>query len=139
MLSRVLILLILFGFFSCDQNRVFDKYQSIPNQWSKDSLVKFEFDLKANSYNTFINIRKDKNYKFNNLFFCLTFINFFQFFLNFQISICQQLFVFYFLETHSFGCFRPFSEAKVKFQGPEIYFKNTDINIFSSPHEAIFR
>ena len=60
MLSRVLILLILFGFFSCDQNRVFDKYQSIPNQWSKDSLVKFEFDLKANSYNTFINIRTDK-------------------------------------------------------------------------------
>lgn len=68
MLSRALILLILFGFFSCDQNRVFDKYQSIPNQWSKDSLVKFEFDLKANSYNTFINIRTDKNYKFNNLF-----------------------------------------------------------------------
>ena len=68
MLSRVLILLILFGFFSCDQNRVFDKYQSIPKQWSKDSLVEFEFDLKANSYNTFINIRTDKKYKFNNLF-----------------------------------------------------------------------
>jgi gliding motility-associated lipoprotein GldH len=72
MLIRAVILLIFFGFFSCDQNKVFDKYQTISNQWNKDSLINFNFDLKANRYNTFVNIRTDKKYKFNNLFLIVT-------------------------------------------------------------------
>jgi len=72
LLTRLLIFLIVFSFFSCDQNRVFDKYKTIPNQWNRDSLIKFDVDLKAGSYNTFINVRTDKNYQFNNLFLILT-------------------------------------------------------------------
>ena len=72
MLTRGVILLIFFGFFSCDQNRLFDKYQTIPNQWDKDSLINFDFDLEADTYNTFINVRTDKTYKFNNLFLIVT-------------------------------------------------------------------
>ena len=72
MLTRAIILLIFFGFFSCDQNQVFDKYQTIPNQWNKDSLINFNFDLQANTYNTFVNVRTDKTYKFNNLFLIVT-------------------------------------------------------------------
>jgi len=72
MLTRGVILLIFFGVFSCDQNKLFDKYQAIPNQWDKDSLIDFNFDLQADTYNTFINVRIDKNYKFNNLFLIVT-------------------------------------------------------------------
>ena len=63
---------IFFGFLSCDQNKVFDNYQTISNQWNKDSLINFNFDLKADRYNTFVNVRTDKNYKFNNLFLIVT-------------------------------------------------------------------
>ena len=72
MLTRGLIALIMFSFFSCDQDRVFDKYETIPNQWDKDSLIMFEFDLKSSSYNSFINVRTDQSYKFNNLFLIIT-------------------------------------------------------------------
>ena len=46
MLTRVLIVLIIFSFFSCGQDRIFDSYKTIPNQWDKDSLIMFEFDCK---------------------------------------------------------------------------------------------
>ena len=72
MLTRGVILLIFFGFFSCDQNRLFDKYQTIPNQWDKDRLINFDFDLEADTYNKFINVRTDKTYKFNNMFLIVT-------------------------------------------------------------------
>jgi len=72
MLTRGLILLIVFSFFSCDQDMVFDNYKTIPNQWHKDSLIMFEFELKSNLYNSFINVRTDQSYKFNNLFLIIT-------------------------------------------------------------------
>ena len=72
MLIRALIVLITFSFFSCGQDRIFDNYKTIPNQWDKDSLIIFEVDLKSRSYNTFINVRTDKSYKFNNLFLIVT-------------------------------------------------------------------
>ena len=68
MLIRGLIVLITLSFFSCSQDRIFDNYKTIQNQWDKDSLIIFEVDLKSSSYNTFINVRTDQSYRFNNLF-----------------------------------------------------------------------
>jgi gliding motility-associated lipoprotein GldH len=72
MLIRGLIVLITFSFFSCGQDRIFDNYKTIQNHWDKDSLIIFEVDLKSSSYNTFINVRTDQSYKFNNLFLIVT-------------------------------------------------------------------
>ena len=72
MLIRVLIVLIAFSFFSCGQDEIFDNYKTIPNQWDKDSLIFFEVDLKPSSYNTFINVRTNQSYRFNNLFLIVT-------------------------------------------------------------------
>lgn len=59
-----------FLFMSCDSNRVFDEYKSVPNQWQKDNIVEFEFmpTDTLSSYNLFINLRNTNDYKFNNLF-----------------------------------------------------------------------
>ena len=65
-------MLITFSFFSCGQDEIFDNYKTIPNQWDKDSLIVFEVDLKSSSYNTFINVRTDQSYRFNNLFLIVT-------------------------------------------------------------------
>ena len=72
MLIRALIVLITFSFLSCSQDEIFDNYKTIPNQWDKDSLIVFEFDLKSSSYNTFINVRTEQSYRFNNLFLIVT-------------------------------------------------------------------
>ena len=72
MLIRGLIILITLSFFSCTQDRIFDNYKTIQNQWDKDSLIIFEVDLKSSSYNTFINVRTDQSYRFNNLFLIVT-------------------------------------------------------------------
>ena len=72
MLIRGLIVLITLSFFSCAQDRIFDNYTTIQNQWDKDSLIIFEVDLKSSSYNTFVNVRTDQSYRFNNLFLIVT-------------------------------------------------------------------
>lgn len=57
-------------FASCDDNRIYDVYKSLPNEWHKDSVV--TFNIKApdsiNPYNLFINLRNTNDYKFNNLY-----------------------------------------------------------------------
>lgn len=55
---------------SCDSNRVFDVYKSIPNQWHKDSLVSFKVNPpdSINPYNLFVNLRNNDDYKYNNLY-----------------------------------------------------------------------
>ncbi|MBD0831353.1 gliding motility lipoprotein GldH [Aestuariibaculum sediminum] len=55
---------------SCDSNRVFDQYESIPNRWHKDSIVSFDFTPpdSTNAYNLFVNLRNTNAYKYNNLF-----------------------------------------------------------------------
>ncbi|MGM5469218.1 gliding motility lipoprotein GldH [Flavobacteriaceae bacterium LMO-SS05] len=57
-------------FSSCDSNRVFDEYKSVPNQWHKDSIISFKVTPpdSINSYNLFINLRNTNEYKYNNLF-----------------------------------------------------------------------
>lgn len=55
---------------SCDSNRVYDVYKSIPNQWHKDSVVSFKINPpdSINPYNLFVNLRNNDNYKYNNLY-----------------------------------------------------------------------
>ena len=55
---------------SCDSNRVFDEYKSVPNQWHKDSIISFKVNPldSTNNYNLFINLRNTNEYKFSNLF-----------------------------------------------------------------------
>jgi len=54
---------------SCDENRVFDDYESI-HEWHKDSLVNFELNNidSTKVYNLFINIRNNNDYQYSNLF-----------------------------------------------------------------------
>ncbi len=69
-LLQLLPLFICFVFFSCDSNRVFDTYKSLPNQWHKDSVVSFTVNINdtLKKHNLYINLRNTNNYKFSNLF-----------------------------------------------------------------------
>lgn len=71
-MARAFILLLLTAFCvtGCDDNAVFDHYQSLPNQWNKDSIVTFKVnDLDSlQSYNLFINISNTDDYSFSNLY-----------------------------------------------------------------------
>lgn len=55
---------------SCDSNRVFDEYKSVPNKWNKDSIISFKVNPpdSINEYNLFVNLRNTNAYKYNNLF-----------------------------------------------------------------------
>ena len=55
---------------SCDTNRVYDEYKSVPNQWNKDSIITFKVTPpdSINNYNLFINLRNTNDYKYSNLF-----------------------------------------------------------------------
>jgi gliding motility-associated lipoprotein GldH len=70
MLRKISGLLIVVLWFSCNQNVVFDKYQSIEDAWDKDKTIEFNFTApdSTQSYNLFINLRNNNNYKFSNLF-----------------------------------------------------------------------
>ncbi len=62
--------LLLVALMSCDSNKVYDEYKSVPNQWHKDSIISFTVTppdtLKP--YNLYINIRNNNDYQFSNLF-----------------------------------------------------------------------
>ncbi len=55
---------------SCDSNRVFDEYQSVANQWHKDSVMSFNMIAPdtISHYNLFVNLRNNDAYKYSNLF-----------------------------------------------------------------------
>ena len=56
---------------SCDSNRVYDQYQSIPeNGWNRDSIVKFNVsDMDTiQPYHLYINLRNNSQYNYNNIF-----------------------------------------------------------------------
>jgi len=65
-----LLSLLLIGFTSCDSNRVFDEYQSVPNTWHKDSVITFNITSpdSLKPYNLFVNVRNTSDYKYSNLF-----------------------------------------------------------------------
>lgn len=64
------VLLLLISVSSCDSNRVFDVYKSVPNQWHKDSIITFNITPpdSVNPYDLFVNIRNNNDYKYNNLY-----------------------------------------------------------------------
>lgn len=70
--SNIWLFLLIFSLVlvSCDSNRVFDTYQSIPDKWHKDSIVSFKVTPpdSTNAYNLFVNLRNTNTYKYNNLF-----------------------------------------------------------------------
>ncbi|SDR83531.1 gliding motility-associated lipoprotein GldH [Gillisia sp. Hel1_33_143] len=55
---------------SCDSNRVYDEYQTIPSTWNKDSIVTFNLKTidSVKPYNVFINIRNNSDFDYSNLF-----------------------------------------------------------------------
>jgi gliding motility-associated lipoprotein GldH len=67
-LSVLLIAVVLF--ISCDSKRVYDRYESLPSTWNKDSIITFKLDNvdSLQTYNLFINIRNNNDFAFSNLF-----------------------------------------------------------------------
>ncbi|QED38516.1 gliding motility lipoprotein GldH [Antarcticibacterium arcticum] len=63
-------IIIIGGLFSCDSNRVYDEYESIPNTWNKDSIVTFNLPVMDSvpAYNLFINVRNTNDFAYSNLF-----------------------------------------------------------------------
>lgn len=55
---------------NCDSNAVFDDYESVPNQWHKDSVASFNFKAPdtIKPYHLYVNLRNTNAYKFSNLF-----------------------------------------------------------------------
>ena len=55
---------------SCDSNRVYDEYESLPEEWNKDSIITFDLPVMDTipDYNLFINVRNNNDYSFSNLF-----------------------------------------------------------------------
>ena len=63
-------LCILLGFVSCDQDGIYDNYQSISGGWSIDEPVIFTFENTdtLHKQDIFIAIRNNNNYAYSNLF-----------------------------------------------------------------------
>ncbi|MGB3606203.1 gliding motility lipoprotein GldH [Psychroserpens sp.] len=55
---------------SCDSNRVFDAYKSVPDEWNKNDKIEFKVTPpdSINAYNLFVNLRNTEAYKYSNLF-----------------------------------------------------------------------
>lgn len=62
---------------SCDKERVYDEYKTLPNEWHRDSIVSFKLEAPdtLKKYNLFINLRNNSDYKYSNLYI-ITEINF---------------------------------------------------------------
>lgn len=69
-INSIFLALILTLVVSCDSKAIFDEYKTLPNKWHKDSLVSFSFKAPdtTNSYNLYINLRNNTDYKYSNLF-----------------------------------------------------------------------
>ncbi len=72
MRNKALVLTVFFAVLvsSCDSNRVFDEYRSVPDQWHKDSIATFYVTPpdSTSRYNLFVNLRNNNDYRFSNLF-----------------------------------------------------------------------
>ena len=68
-----ILLITSFFVFSCESNIEYIQYNSIENQWDKDSIQNFVFELAdTKKYNTYINLRINKHYPFSNIFLITT-------------------------------------------------------------------
>ncbi|WP_100610424.1 gliding motility lipoprotein GldH [Confluentibacter lentus] len=70
--NSIILFVLVFSFVcvSCDSNRVYDEYKSVPNKWNKDSIISFKINPpdSLNHYNLFVNLRNTNDYKYSNLF-----------------------------------------------------------------------
>lgn len=69
-IQSVLLVALISGLFSCDPNRIYDKYHEIPNStWHKDSLLVFHISAEnvLQEHNLIIQIRNEITYKYSNL------------------------------------------------------------------------
>ncbi|WP_320816064.1 gliding motility lipoprotein GldH [Flavobacterium sp.] len=66
----VFILLVALTFISCDEDRVFDKYENINGSWKKTDTINFSFEQNdtINPFNLFLNVRSNNDYPYNNLY-----------------------------------------------------------------------
>jgi gliding motility-associated lipoprotein GldH len=70
----LLILIALFSF-SCNKNRVYQKYIEIPNSvWEVGNVAQYEIDISdtISRHNVFVNIRNSSHYPFRNLWLFIT-------------------------------------------------------------------
>ena len=68
-----ILLITSFFVFSCESNIEYIQYNSIENQWDKDSIQNFVFELAdTKKYNTYINLRINNDYPFSNIFLITT-------------------------------------------------------------------
>ena len=63
-------LMVILSLASCDSNRVFDEYKSVPNEWDKDNKIEFKVTPPdtTKAYNLFVNLRNTEDFKYSNLF-----------------------------------------------------------------------
>jgi len=68
--TLVLSILCLLMLFSCDKNRVYDTYKSLPNEWDSDSIISFKVeDMDTiRDYHLFLNLRNTNDYAFSNIY-----------------------------------------------------------------------
>ena len=59
MIYRLCLIIIIIIFSSCRNESLFNQYNSMPMVWHKDSIVKFNFQIKDSfqRYNTYIKVR----------------------------------------------------------------------------------
>ena len=62
---------------SCEPNPVFIKYNSIKGAWQKDSIQNFSFqnDDKLTHTNSYLTLRLNEKYRYNNIFVIITVSN----------------------------------------------------------------
>ncbi|MFA9371023.1 MAG: gliding motility lipoprotein GldH [Labilibaculum antarcticum] len=63
-------LLIAISAFSCDSNRVYEKYEDIPDfEWNQENILRFEVEIidTIQAHNVFINLRNSGDYAYSNL------------------------------------------------------------------------
>ncbi|WP_372751588.1 gliding motility lipoprotein GldH [Labilibaculum sp.] len=59
-----------FGLLSCDSNRVYEQYETIPDfEWNQADTLRFEVDITdtIQANNVFINLRNSGDYEYSNL------------------------------------------------------------------------
>tara|TARA_B100000959_G_scaffold1627_1_gene1749 strand:- start:3151 stop:3633 length:483 start_codon:yes stop_codon:yes gene_type:complete len=77
MIYRLCLIIIAIVFTSCRNEVLVNQYNSLPMSWHKDSILKFNFQIKDSSerYNTYIKVRLNNEYMFNNIFIIATLEN----------------------------------------------------------------
>jgi gliding motility-associated lipoprotein GldH len=70
-----LVILFTLIFYSCDQDRIFEKNVEIPEfKWNKNEPIVFSIDISDTNtiHNVHINVRNSGNYSYSNLFLFIT-------------------------------------------------------------------